>query len=344
MELLGSCTSYKEKYTYHCGRVSDKTTIKLSWLLSELADQPKQGILFGQQDWKRFRDDVVGKKPNLLVPAYKTGGAALRPNAKHVIDYLMYAAKQEVDKSLTDLHRFMEASGASNKDGDVSGYWDHFERTFGDHSRYGRPRCAWFVTLRDGLKSDMDACMAEWRDAMRQGLQGYQGKVRHIYSRWRAIHPRLPNDDAASLSTKSPTASSAAETARKFLLEQDLVVAPDLSRWELLKASLAFRHYGESRFVWQMAARQLQAIKALAARSKGPTTSGAHLEVPLAPAAPPVVVVPNMYVALRPDNTYIKRLMALEGDEDVDFFESRAGGESGGGLEELLLPSSQETD
>lgn len=321
--LPGSCTAYKEKFTYHRGRVSDKSVIKLSWLLSELADQPKQGIFFDNRNWIHFRDNVVGRHHILPIPAYKMGGSALHPNAKHIIDYLMYAAKQVVDKSLTDLHKFNESSGASNTDQDVVEYWDNFERTFGDHSKYGRPRCAWFVVLRDGLKSDIDACVAEWNETMRQSLEGYQHKVRHIYTRWCAIRPRLAIDALAS----GPTMP---DTARMFLLEEDLVV-PDLAKWELLKASLAFKYYHESRFVWQMAGRQLQAIKALAVRSRGDSP----------PAAAPVLVVPNLYVALRPDNTYIKRLMALEGDEDIEYEES---GRPGGGLDALPWPSSQETD
>lgn len=258
----------------------------------------------------------------LPAPAYKSGGSSLRPDAKHVIDYLMYTAKQVVDKSLTDLHRFNGASGASNVDEDVAGYWDHFERTFADHSKKGRPRCAWFVALRDGLTSDVKACVTEWRDKMGQGLEGYQDKVWHLFSRWRAVKPRLPVD---ALSTNPMS-----DSARRFLLEEDLV-APELSKWELLKASFAFKHYSESRFVWQMAGRQIQAIKALAVRSKGDSS-----------VAAPVVVVPNMYVALRPDNTYIKRLMALEADDDDIEFEDCVG--ESGGLEGLPWASSQETD
>lgn len=324
--LVGSCTSYKERFTYHYGRVSDKATIKLSWLLSELADQPKQGILFNQRDWFRFRDTVVGKKMMVLpIPAYKSGGISLRPDAKHVIDYLMYTTKQVVDKSLTDLHRFTEASGASNSDQDVAGFWDHFETTFADRSMKGRPRCAWFVSLRDGLKSDVDACVAEWRDKMRQGPEGYPDKVWYVYARWRTVQPRLPVD---ALSTNPMS-----DTARKFLLEEDLV-APDLSKWELLKASFAFKYYHRSRFVWQMAGRQIQAIKALAVRRFHGDASS---------LTAPVVVVPNMYVALRPDNTYIKRLMAFEADDDVIEFEDGVG-DTSGGLGGLPWASSQETD
>lgn len=300
-------------------------TIKLSWLLSELADQPKQGILFDQRDWNRFRDDIVGKRLMLPVPAYRTGGNALHPDAKHVIDYLMYAAKQVVDQSLKDLNRFNEASGASLTDQDVAGYWDHFEKTFGDHSKYGRPRCSWFVALRDGLKADLDACVAEWRGLMGQGLEGYRDKVWHLYSRWRAIKPKIPAD---VLSTNSMS-----DTARKFVLEEDLV-APDLTKWELLKASFAFKHYNRSRFVWQMAGRQLKAIKALAAGFRD--TSGHNSSL-----AAPVPVVPNIYVALRPDNAYIKRAMAFEGDDDVEYDDCEVESEV---LEGLPWSSSQETD
>lgn len=283
--------------------------------------------------------------PILAAPAYRSGGGSgLQPDAKHVIDYLMHAAKQLVDKALRDLHRVHEASGASHGDADVAAYWDRFARAFGDPSKtHGRPRCAWFVRLRDGLRADVDACAAEWRDAMlamtmRPEETRYPDKVWHVYARWRAIRPQLPPADALSTTTIN---SISAETARKFLLEQDQDLAapppPDLSKWELLKASFAFAHHGgQARFVWQMAGRQLQAIKALAVG----TAAGAATTAP-----PPVPVVANMYVALRPDNGYIKRVMALEGDED----DEDDGGGGGVGLHDGQqglqgLPSSQETD
>ncbi|KUI72631.1 putative RNA-dependent RNA polymerase SHL2 [Cytospora mali] len=291
-KLLGPCTSFKEKLAYDLNAVSNEKVIKLSWLLSELADQPKQGILFGREEWNRFRVDVVGSRRELPLPTYKnTNGFTRGPGAKHIIDYLTHASKTVVDGALANLHKFMEASQASFLDRDVAGYWEHFERTFGNPDRRGIPRAAWFLALRDGLRSDVEACHDEWRKAMALKNQvDYRTKVEYIYGIWRAIKPRIAPEEVSD---------PLADPARKFLLQDGLVV-PELSQWELVKASWAYKHYHHQRpyvgrFVWQMAGRQLQAIKALAVQSRP------------AGDAVPILVVPNMYAALRPDNTYIKR-------------------------------------
>ncbi|KAJ4386048.1 hypothetical protein N0V93_008940 [Gnomoniopsis smithogilvyi] len=297
-KLLGPCTSYKEKLCYHRYRISDKTAIKVSWLLSELADQPKQGVMFGQHDWNRFRNDVVGTRQEFTLPAYKTGNLPIKTDeASHIIDFLMYKAKQVVDGALTDLHAFLRSSGASTRDSDVEGYWDHFEGTFGDLSMNGRPRSRWFLTLRDALDSDVTACQREWNGLMGNGLQNYRENVDQVYTSWRAIKPRLPEShDADSV-----------RMVRRFLTE-DSPVVPDLGRWELLKASWTFKHHHQRRFVWQMAGRQLQAIKALAVRIDETFPSAERIPVP---------VVSNIYAALKPDNTYIQRLTSLDGGYDV---------------------------
>ncbi|CAN8099924.1 unnamed protein product [Discula destructiva] len=301
-KLLGYCTSYKEKLCYNICPVSSKTAIAVSWLLSELADQPKQGVLFAQDDWKRFRNTTVRNRRELSTPAYKTGGLRSRPEeTQHVIDYLMCKAEQVVNGALTDLNQFLKSSGASTWDQDVTEHWNTFELAHGDISMNGRPRCKWFLALRDGLKADVDACLREWNGLMEPGVMDYREKVGHAYVRWRAIKPHLPESRE----------SNSAVSMVKTWLGADLPNARDLCPWELLKASWAFKHYHQKRFVWQMAGRQLQAIKSLSARS-----SGAQCPIGDGSAVP---VVANMYAALKPDNTYIKRLVALEADDDDDF-------------------------
>lgn len=215
----------------------------------------------------------------------------------------MIHAKRVVDASLTDLHQFLKTSGASTRDADVEAYWEAFERAHGDISGGGRARCKWFLALRDGLKADVEACLREWNGLMGPGVMDYREKVGHAYASWRGIRPRLPRDAEPSV----------VGLVRGFLGEDDDVkvtsLVADLSVWELLKASFAFKLHHQKRFVWQVAGRQLQAIKALSAGGGGEGGG-------LFPAGDgvPVPVVANMYAALKPDNTYIKRLMALEGE------------------------------
>lgn len=297
--VIGLCTTYKDKLCYHRYRVSHVEAIKLSWLLSELADQPKQGIMFGQQDWNRFRNDLVRTNRAFPAPAYKTGNLPLDPDeASHIIDFLMCKAQQVVKGALADLNAFLKASGASTRDQGVEGYWDHFEKTFGDLSMNGRPRSKWFLTLRDGLKTGVDACQRQWNGLMANGTQDYRENVGHVYATWRAIKPQFPKDFE----------SESSNMARKFLIDASSTVQ-ELDRWELLKASWAFKQHHERRFVWQMAGRQLQAIKALTSRNGvlQPSEEGF-----------PVPVISNMYAALKPDNTYIKRLLAMDDDDGDD--------------------------
>lgn len=326
-KFLGPCTSFKEKQAYHLNAVSDERVIKLSWLLSDLADQPKQGILFGREEWNRFQDEVVGSRRHLPAPAYKGSSVILGDGANHIIDYLTHASRMVVEGALTDLYKFMRTSGASSLDHDAVRHWDEFERTFGNPDSRGTPRAAWFVTLRDGLRSDVQACLDEWRRLMSSSDDvGYPTKVRHIYGIWRSIKPRIASDKV------NPWANF----ARHFLLQEGLVV-PELSQWELLKASWTLKHHHKrGRFVWQMAGRQLQAVKALAVRSRMPGLAGPGDAVP-------IVVIPNMYAALKPDNTYIKRLMAREDDEDDGDYDGNCGDRDcqRGGLDELAWMSSQ---
>lgn len=328
----GPCTAYKEKLCHHRYRVSDEQAIRLSWLLSELADQPKQGITLEQEAWGRFRDDVAGTSGTrrellpLRPPAHETGTSAAgtaAPGASgrlHVIDFLAGHARRVVDATLTDLHRFLRSTGASTADEAVARHWDRFEEAFGGGGAGAgsRPRRAWFPALRDGLEADVEACLEQWRGLMGGGgggggggVQDYGEKVRIAYETWRAIKPRLPAGGGGIGHGGDDDYDP--DLLAELLGPRDGLAAPELGRWELLKASWAFGRHHRRRFVWQMAGRQLQHIKALA-------------------AAGPVLVVPRVYAALRTDNLYVRRLVArvADGAGGVPPLAGREGPEDGG--------------
>lgn len=285
-KFLGPATSFKEKLSYHLNSLSDERVIKLSWLLSELADQPKQGILFGWDEWRRFLDDVVGPRRYLSIPLYKDSNASrsIGPGANHIIDFLSHTAQRVIYAVLEDLHKFLSKSQASTNDTDIVGYWNHFAQMYDQQ----QPEC--FAALQQNLRSDLQECRDEWSRLVIP--IDYRAAVGQVHKIWGDIKPRIPDNVAGG-----------SEVA--CLLLQDGLVHPELSQWELLKASLAFKLYSRrGRFVWQMAGRQLQAIKALSTGSKGA-------------GMVPVIVVPNMYAALKPDNTYIKRLMASEEEDGM---------------------------
>lgn len=306
--------------------MSDKQVINLSWLLSELADQPKQGITFGQEAWNRFRDNMIGSRREFPPPAYKSGNISYIDDGKnlHIIDFLMARAKHVVDSTLTDLHKFLQSSGASTLDKTITRHWDEFEESFGVRELGGIPRFPWFFTLREGLKADVDACLAEWNTLMssKSASQDYSDKVKIVYEIWNAIQPRLPApmDDS--------TYDTSAILLRELMADDDEDMAtPELGRWELLKASWAYKqHHYRQRFVWQMAGRQLHHLKALA-------------------VAGSVLVAPHMYAALKTDNVYIKRLMArvTDGDHFAGASDGLREGHGGlGGLSSSASPGEED--
>jgi hypothetical protein len=116
-----------------------------------------------------------------------------------------------------------------------------------------------------------------------------------VYDEWRRIRPRLKDHSALERGSK---------TIR--MLTQPELKDGEMSQWALLRASTAFRlcHDRRPRFVWRLAGRQLQWIKAM-------MTAGG-------PSAP-VVVVPRMYAALRPDRKYIKQVVARDEGTGSDY-------------------------
>ncbi|KAM0190606.1 hypothetical protein ACHAPI_009362 [Fusarium lateritium] len=124
------------------------------------------------------------------------------------------------------------------------------------------------------------------------GKEDYLTKVIPVYERWRNISPNVRHDSLVAAILTS-------------LFNNGICLSKDLGQWDLLKASLTFkRHHQRASFVWQMAGRQLQFIKAC-------TVRGEENDLLI-----PIPVVSSMYRILRPDARRIERAIA---DQDPDF-------------------------
>ncbi|RYP53783.1 hypothetical protein DL769_010456 [Monosporascus sp. CRB-8-3] len=314
-KMLGICTSYKERLAYHRNSIGENSVVALSWFLSELADQAKNGIIFGEQQWARLRNDFVGEKRRLPEPAYKSKVSTQWKEAEHIIDHLRFVvAKGVIESELKSLNDFYETDPAYSFDADLTGYWDQFEKAVGQLDNRGVPRSGWLIALRRNLKSELEECFAMWRKQMAPKNAYRPESVLEVYDHWRDIQPSLDTDG-------NNKEHCLTEVVAAFL-QQPGTHPPELSQWQLLKASLTFRefHTANVKFVWRIAGRQLQFIKAL--------STGCH------GGGPPVPVIPHLYAALKPDNKYIKRVVAREDGgvvseaaegpaegEDVDEFE-----------------------
>ena len=305
-KLLGWCTSYKERLCYHLNNISSEPVVTLSWFLGELADQTKNGIIFGEENWKFLRRDVVKHERQLPKPAYKGGEGT---TTDHIIDYLMFdVAKGMIDNELTSLTAFYNTDPAYTFDIDLADYWNQFEESLGRPNRNGITQARWLVGLRDHLKGQLTSCCDIWSERM-PSKKDFRADVLDIHGRWRGIEPFLESDHLPDEEVRL------VEAVRNLLLQPG-THHPDLSQWQLLKASMTFKtfHSRHTKFAWQIAGRQLQFIKAL--------RSGAGVGAP-------IFIVPRLYAALRPDNKYIKRIVARAegngsggcGDGDGGFLE-----------------------
>ncbi|OTB00025.1 hypothetical protein M426DRAFT_268321 [Hypoxylon sp. CI-4A] len=288
-DFLGICTAYKEKFCHDRNCISDRPALALSSLLGDIADQAKQGIIFGQKDWDAFQRDMLSKGH------YKSSPKKQIQQPDHILDFLRTRINAVICDELNAFNGFIREGPvkAYLYDADLAGYWDRFQTDFeGGAENEGR-HTRWVSTLKSRLRADIWDCAEFWSTSGTKA--SYQDKVWPPYERWRSISPCIEEGHQH-------------DTIRSFLLQQGNF-PPELSQWELLKASLAFTMSQRPKsdvplsFVWQIVGRQLQYIKA---QSTGlDKTAETRRGIP-------ILMASNMYAALKPDGRYIRRLMSEE--------------------------------
>ncbi|KAF4966013.1 hypothetical protein FZEAL_10702, partial [Fusarium zealandicum] len=298
--MVGICTAYKEGLSYQEGSVGSETIVSLSFLLGKLVDQEKSGFEFDDAVWCRFREEECGDKPFVQRPAYKRGDMASMATSNHIIDFLTLYMHERVEGALTEFSRYQMASkhdsdgpGLTTFDVDLASYWNNFEKHAKESTAQCDPSSCWLAELSSNLCRDIDACASHWSRAM-ASKGDYLAKVLAVYEQWSNISPSARED--------SPVATTVTS-----LFSKQTCFSKALSDWELLKASLTFKRYHRrSWFVWQIAGRQLQFIKACSVRDTGSDASLA-----------PFPVVPSIYNILRPKIRGVGKLLSHQTEEDL---------------------------
>lgn len=234
-DMLGQATNYKERLCYRRGNVRDEVARKLSSLLSNLVDSPKQGIEFDPSAFRAFKKSL-GLPEQVDEPLYKKEHWPLKQEPTHIIDYLKFTiAKPTIDDELREFHKQLNASGAHHWDKDLSrphDEWAHFCVS-------SEPE----QNILKSLKRDISDLLDEWNRLSNDKAISFSEMVQQTYSSWQDIKPEegLP------------------ETTLKRLHRS----SPQFSEWALLKASTTFNLFRElkPRFVWQMAGWHLCYIK-----------------------------------------------------------------------------------
>jgi hypothetical protein len=296
--LLGQCTNYKEKLCYRTGTVRDNASVVLSTLLSNLVDQPKQGIVFGMDGWDRLRRHL--RVPlHLEDPGYKFSNWTARGEPSHIIDHLKFSVvKKTIDLELEAFYKELNPLGTTTQtyDEDLVKPFENFQEI-----AKGSASCR---NLLLGLEISLGEVFALWGEVMgkdkdKDGNEStFPQRVAPVYDKWRAIQPVFAGRQ---------TRSQADSKVVSLLLEQWLSndkdgdnVSHELSRWSLLKASMTFKlyHAKRLRFVWQLAGRQLQFIKAMVSSSKSV-------------GRVPTLVEPLMYAGLTVDKRFVTQYVAM---------------------------------
>ena len=297
--MLGICTNYKERLCYRSNSVSDANAILLSTLLSNLVDQLKSGIEFGEADFNQLRRERLrlDSPAPLGEPAYKNDAWRHKAPPEHIIDHLKFLiAKPAIDRELAAYHRAMNpvsrGPGPSPGQESLAQWWDpDLSQVHNDFKKIKSQTCS---EILKALKSRIGAVELKWKKTMnRESTTPYPELVKEIYSDWCEIRALTLNQHGAKIDSKTI-----------LLLEQSYLPDLELSHWALLKASTVFKFYYKKspKFVWQMAGRQLAMIKAMMTRGDGV----------------PTLSTPLMYAALVPDKKFVMQLTArMEGFESA---------------------------
>lgn len=320
--MLGICTTWKNLLLYNLGDLMTPEAIKACALLSNLVDMGKQGYDLPEEQWARFKDDLIASIKRLIPrfmlrkEEYKEEQPRCHERSKHIVDYLTWVAKTKVDDSYTEFEQTLSPNIP---------HWDE------DLVAQAR----WAEDLRkEELKAQKEAEeMAKdnggptpkegygWNDV----LVDLNTDLENLKAAWGEVCSKRDNHrDEDELESFSALISRFHEIYTSILPHAQnpvtqVLLAPyqrhaDLTQWALLRASVLFFSYKGRKnsirdFVWQMAGTQL-----------------AHLKAERNPRGLMHAVVPGMYAVLRPNNGMIKQLQA----QNFAFVEGMGGDSSGG--------------
>lgn len=276
--FLGICTNFKESLCYAQKSVCCEDYVALSTLLSNLVDQAKQGYLFTEEDWARFKQKRI-KVKKINTPAYKGDDRSAAKNLSFISDWLKFKVAHDiVEATKVQFHQSLESlpEKAQNYDYDLVAPWK---------------------AARE---------LAEKSPAWQHLLSKLEADVKLAYQGWAAAVGKNSNNDPSALGFGAmldqhyakfcsimPDASADAEVLKTLNL-----VGSDPSGWELLRASTVFKEFHWGHFPWWMCGRELCVIKAMRVGMGGRA------------------ITKQIYAMLKPDATFV-RLMDVGTDEAV---------------------------
>ena len=304
VNMLGQCTAYHEAMCYHGTSIGDESATAIAFLLSQLVDRPKNGIIFDEPQWYTYLKRN-GLKP-CKKPAYKDKANA-KPKDTNLIDKLVFVVAKSVREDvLGKFARHFENVGTQDEDL-VRLYITEKDS---EEAKSGQPLSAVLFDLKNQLVKIWDY----WRrnathdDAKEQPTTVVR---RGDNISFRALVEQCRADFLAI----EPLALESNPVTKRWKRERDQKQKHGgLAYWDLLKASFVYYEWHKSgnRFPWHIAGIELGELKATAG-GKGSYR----------------IVKEDMFEAFKLDNKIVKRrreldyyggqLLAGDGDDDDEF-------------------------
>ncbi|PKS06062.1 hypothetical protein jhhlp_007896 [Lomentospora prolificans] len=281
--LVGMCTSTKDRVCYQANSISGDDAILLSTLAGELVDQAKQGITFTQEAFRRLCVKHIKARTGYNhPPQYKGEVFWGKHPATHILDWLKFSVVQPAINE--ELNGFMTSLPSSN--GSMNLHDPHLTYHYREVQHLANVSKVYSL-LQSALERELRALYDLWKNTV-PGTSGieFRNRVEIVHQKWLAIRP--PD---ACLEDK--------------ILQTQLFGArgdcPDShSLWGKVKASATYTmFFDRPSFPFRIAGRQLQAIKA--ERCTTLHNGG---------GVAPVSVVPWMYMIHRPNNKLINEMVA----------------------------------
>ncbi|KAF3016464.1 hypothetical protein E8E14_008482 [Neopestalotiopsis sp. 37M] len=240
--FLGMCTTFKENLCYKRQSVADSTAVRLSTMLSNLVDQGKQGIVFTNKDFARFKRSLLKKnEPEPAAPKYKLDSWTGKGRPSHIIDFLKFEVMiPQVDKELKRLSDTTKGHEVAIWDRDLASMWNKYnEMRLKQNKRVGHGMSM--------LQTDIENFQKKVEKLSGNEDLSFDAKVSHAYEDFQLIKPR-----------------GFSGTLEKVIADPE---AKQHTEWSLLRASTYYKlYYKRSTFLWWIIGDELAALKAKASR------------------------------------------------------------------------------
>lgn len=235
--MLGICTRFKEDWSYSQKDLGSDMCVCMNQLLSDLVDQAKQGYIFDDERWARFKKLRLGG-PKFIRPSYRNN--ELKPSSDHILDRITYVVDVTVKRVLTEFNANLPLT--VSRDEHVAGLsrWAHNEAVLNPEWKH----------ILHAMKVDINAIKEVWTKTLARDKPNEE-ETSETFS--------IARDRCFEMFC---SLRPVGDTVLTRTLLESWNPHPELSRWMLLCASVLFTSYPTSSLIWWVAGRQLCHLKA----------------------------------------------------------------------------------